>query len=79
MGAAVRRGDAVAVNVFSGASVLDPGEPTGREAVIARVLAPLAQHEVGTIRCIGLNVSRSPGAGAWTRTGCMDRNMCVLC
>jgi hypothetical protein len=59
VGAAVRKGEDVQVKVFSGKSVLDAGSPTGETAVIDRILSPLAQEEVGTIRCIGLNV-RSP-------------------
>lgn len=55
VGAAVRKGEPVQVRVFSGTSVLDAGSPTGDTAVIGRILAPLAQEEVGTIRCIGLN------------------------
>lgn len=55
VGLAVRAGEPVAVAVFSGTSVLSPGQPTGTTAQIARLLSPLAQHEVGTIRCIGLN------------------------
>lgn len=42
--------------VFSGSSVLAPGEATGNIEAISRVLSPLASSEVGTIRCIGLNV-----------------------
>ncbi|WVQ73556.1 hypothetical protein IAR50_003134 [Cryptococcus sp. DSM 104548] len=45
----------VEVDVFSGASVLSPGISTGRKEVVERILSPLAQEEVGTIRCIGLN------------------------
>jgi hypothetical protein len=57
VGAAVRKGEDVQVKVYSGSSVLDAGSPTGETAVIGRILAPLTQQEVGTIRCIGLNVS----------------------
>jgi hypothetical protein len=57
VGAAVRKGEDVLVKVYSGKSVLDAGSPTGETAVIGRVLSPLARGEVGTIRCIGLNVS----------------------
>ena len=39
--------------------MLDAGSPTGEKAVIGRVLSPLKRSEVGTIRCIGLNVSFS--------------------
>jgi hypothetical protein len=62
VGAAVRKGEDVVVNVYSGTSVLDAGSPTGETAVIGRILSPLARKEVGTIRCIGLNVSIRP---AW--------------
>lgn len=57
VGVAVRDGKEVEVDVFSGSSVLSPGSSSGQKAVIDRVLAPLTQAEVGTIRCIGLNVS----------------------
>jgi len=57
VGAAVRKGEEVQVRVYSGGSVLDAGSPTGETAVVGRVLSPLARKEVGTIRCIGLNVS----------------------
>lgn len=56
VGAAVRKGQDVQVKVFSGSSVLDPGSATDKVEVIDRVLSPLDTHEVGTIRCIGLNV-----------------------
>lgn len=59
IGLAVREGQDVAVNVFSGSSVLAPGTKTGDSEIIDRILSPLAQSEVGTIRCIGLNVSYS--------------------
>jgi len=69
VGAAVRKGEDVVVNVYSGTSVLDAGSPTGETAVIGRILSPLAREEVGTIRCIGLNVSiRSACPG--TRRDC---------
>jgi hypothetical protein len=58
VGAAVRAGKEVHVAVFSGSSVLDPGLKTDRIETIDRILSPLAQEEVGTIRCIGLNVCR---------------------
>lgn len=56
VGAALRKGREVAVNVWSGSSVLAPGDSTGATETIERVLSPLAQSEVGTVRCIGLNV-----------------------
>ncbi|RBR12279.1 hypothetical protein FVER53590_07946 [Fusarium verticillioides] len=55
VGAALRKGQEVAVNVWSGSSVLSPGSSTGTTETIDRVLSPLAQNEIGTIRCVGLN------------------------
>lgn len=57
VGLASFEGQPIEVNVFSGSSVLRPGEKTGQTATVDRILSPLAQAEVGTIRCIGLNVS----------------------
>ena len=56
VGAAIREGQEVLVSVFSGKSVLNPGAKTDRIEAISRLVSPLAQEEVGTIRCIGLNV-----------------------
>ncbi len=58
VGAATLAGKDVEVEVFSGSSVLSPGTSTGKKELIGRVLSPLVESEVGTIRCIGLNVSR---------------------
>ena len=56
VGLALRQGEEdVQVDVFSGRSLLAPGTPTGTRAHIGQIFSPLAQHEVGTIRCIGLN------------------------
>ncbi|KAL6922257.1 hypothetical protein FSST1_006283 [Fusarium sambucinum] len=55
IGIALRQSREVKVHVFSGRSVLNPGEKTGETAVVSRVLSPLDTSEVGTIRCIGLN------------------------
>ena len=55
VGLTVRAGDQVVVQVWSGSSVLSHGERTESKDIIDRILSPLAQHEVGTIRCIGLN------------------------
>ena len=60
VGKAVRNGDEVQVKVFSGSSALNPGSLTDQVEVISRVLSPLAASEVGSIRCIGLNVSVPP-------------------
>lgn len=56
VGVALREGKEVLVDIFSGKSVLSPGSSTGKTASIGKLLSPLAQEEVGTIRCVGLNV-----------------------
>jgi hypothetical protein len=53
---ALYQGKDVDVHPFSGNSVLSPGQITEATETISRVLSPLAQSEVGTIRCVGLNV-----------------------
>ncbi|KAJ5787701.1 hypothetical protein N7457_002691 [Penicillium paradoxum] len=55
VGLALYQGKEVAVRPFSGTSVLTPGQVTDGTETIERILSPLAQSEVGTIRCIGLN------------------------
>ncbi|KAL4922903.1 hypothetical protein BDW62DRAFT_4589 [Aspergillus aurantiobrunneus] len=55
VGLAIHAGQDVPVALFSGSSVLNPGSKTGTTDRIARLLSPLAQSEVGSIRCIGLN------------------------
>ncbi|PYH46408.1 fumarylacetoacetate hydrolase family protein [Aspergillus saccharolyticus JOP 1030-1] len=55
VGLAVYKGQEVSVHPFSGSSVLNPGQKTDATETIERILSPLAQSEVGTIRCIGLN------------------------
>jgi hypothetical protein len=57
VGLASYRDEPIRVNVYSGSSVLDAGSQTGKEEILERLLSPVAKHEVGTIRCIGLNVS----------------------
>jgi hypothetical protein len=56
VGAAILAGKPVLVETYSGSSVLSPGSPTGKTEEIGRLLSPLTENEVGTIRCIGLNV-----------------------
>ena len=56
VGAEVYAGRDVSVKVFAGPSVLNPLSETDKTEVIDRILSPLAKSEVGTIRCIGLNV-----------------------
>ncbi|KAI1694098.1 fumarylacetoacetate (FAA) hydrolase family domain-containing protein [Ditylenchus destructor] len=55
VGLALYKGETVKARVFNGNSVLEPGAPSGEVVEIDRVLSPLTQAEVGTIRCIGLN------------------------
>ncbi|KIV93338.1 hypothetical protein PV10_04556 [Exophiala mesophila] len=55
VGLALRKGQDVSVDVFSGSSVLSAGQPTGTSAIIDKILSPVSQTEAGTIRCIGLN------------------------
>jgi len=55
VGLATYKGEEVEVAVYSGSSVLSPGEKTDKVELVGRLLSPLAQEEVGTIRCIGLN------------------------
>lgn len=56
VGLATYRDEDVQVRVFTGSSVLDPGAATDRVETIGTLLSPLAKNEVGTIRCIGMNV-----------------------
>lgn len=69
VGLAVRNGQDVHVDVFEGSSVLDPGQSTGRREKIGKLLAPLGQAEVGTVRCIGLNVSSASPFSSSTSLG----------
>ncbi|KNG83552.1 fumarylacetoacetate hydrolase family protein [Aspergillus nomiae NRRL 13137] len=55
VGLALYQGKEVSVRPFTGASVLNPGQKTESTEIISRVLSPLSQNEVGSIRCIGLN------------------------
>ncbi|KAJ5924207.1 hypothetical protein N7466_008394 [Penicillium verhagenii] len=55
VGLAVYQGKDVSVRPFSGSSMLNPGSITESIESISRILSPLAQTEVGTIRCVGLN------------------------
>lgn len=56
VGLALHDGKTVEAKVFSGTSALSPGSLTDKVEKIERLLAPFTQQEVGTIRCIGLNV-----------------------
>ncbi|EWG55842.1 hypothetical protein FVEG_13784 [Fusarium verticillioides 7600] len=58
IGLALYKGETVKARVFNGNSVLEPGAPSGEVVEIDRVLSPLTQAEVGTIRCIGLNYNQ---------------------
>ncbi|QMW38121.1 hypothetical protein G4B11_001357 [Aspergillus flavus] len=55
VGLALYQGKEVSVRPFTGASVLNPGQKTESTEIIGRILSPLSQNEVGSIRCIGLN------------------------
>ncbi|KAK7208491.1 hypothetical protein BZA70DRAFT_287793 [Myxozyma melibiosi] len=55
VGRALYQGQDVAVEVFSGNSMLSPGENTSEIESIGKLLSPMSQSEVGTVRCIGLN------------------------
>ncbi|KAL4966343.1 fumarylacetoacetate hydrolase family protein [Aspergillus stella-maris] len=55
IGLAVLEGKEVSVSIFSGSSVLTPGSKTDKVETVSKLLSPLSQSEIGTIRCIGLN------------------------
>ncbi|EWZ85743.1 hypothetical protein FOWG_10839 [Fusarium oxysporum f. sp. lycopersici MN25] len=55
VGLALRNSQDVWAYLFTGSSILAPGNKTEKKVQVDRVFSPLAQHEVGTIRCIGLN------------------------
>lgn len=57
VGLALYKGQEVSVRPFTGTTVLAPGKATDGTEVIERLLSPLAEQEVGAIRCVGLNVS----------------------
>lgn len=57
VGIVTRNGGVFSIRTYSGKSVLSPGEATGEVVDAVKVLSPLAQEEVGTIRGIALNVS----------------------
>ncbi len=59
VGLASYSSEEIEVEVFSGTSILHAGTRTGKTERVKRLLSPLAKEEVGTIRCIGLNVSCS--------------------
>lgn len=64
VGLASRAGEEVRVEVYEGSSILEPGKPSGTIETLGRLLSPLAQSEVGSIRCIGLNyVNHAKEAG----------------
>ncbi|GAM84789.1 hypothetical protein ANO11243_027900 [Dothideomycetidae sp. 11243] len=55
VGRALREGKDVEARVYSGHSALSLGSLTDKTEKVGKVLSPLAQNEVGSIRCIGLN------------------------
>lgn len=56
VGLASYNSEPIHVETFTGTSILNPGERTGEKVQVGRILSPLSEREVGTIRCIGLNV-----------------------
>jgi hypothetical protein len=59
VGLATFEGKEVEVDVYEGTSVLNAGKKTGERKTVGKLLSPVSENEVGTIRCIGLNVSSS--------------------
>lgn len=60
VGLASFAGTPIKVNVYSGTSMIDlEAQPTGEVVEVATILCPLTEPEVGSIRCIGLNVSNT--------------------
>lgn len=72
VGVALRKGQDVSVDVYSGSSVLSAGQPTGTSAIIDRILSPVSQIEAGTIRCIGLNVGKFCRSEMHSLTSCVS-------
>jgi hypothetical protein len=56
VGLASYNSEGIEIETFSGSSILNPGSRTGKRVQVGRILSPLAEEEVGTIRCVGLNV-----------------------
>lgn len=56
VGLAARKQEEIQAEVYDGLSILEPGKPTGKFELVDRLLSPLNMSEVGSIRCIGLNV-----------------------
>lgn len=55
VGAAIIAGKEVKIDVYSGTSVLEPGTSSGTIKEIGKLLSPLAESELGIIKCIGSN------------------------
>lgn len=77
VGLANYAGDEILVHAYAGTSILAPGERTGEKFHVGGVLCPLAEHEVGTIRGIGLNVSPLSWAGEGTAVSAVDAVFCI--
>ena len=73
VGLAYYRGEPIEVRVFSGTSIISPGEYTGETKKLEKLLSPLAQAETGTIRCIGTNVSPTRRLVLIISTGTMQK------
>ena len=79
VGKAVRKGEEVRVQVFSGTSVLEPGSQTDRVETIDKILSPLSASEVGSIRCIGLNVCFHRSRNVTHGLGIGRLTMAIVC
>jgi hypothetical protein len=75
VGLASYNAEPIHVETFTGTSILNPGQRTGEKVQVERILSPLSEREVGTIRCIGLNVS----FGSTRSLLCSSRRCAVLC
>jgi hypothetical protein len=69
VGLAIIKNQPIMAHVYSGRSVLYAGDRNGETAQVGRLLSPLSAQEVGTIRCVGLNVSGWLGHGAGDKAG----------
>ena len=69
VGLATFEGRAVDVEVYGGKTILNAGGKTGRIERVGELLSPLSEDEVGSIRCIGLNVSSPSVCGGREANG----------
>lgn len=76
VGLALYEGKEVQVFRYTGLSIVAPGERTDDVETVSKILAPLAQSEVGTIRCIGLNVRKNKNIPPTEKSDIL-LNLCV--